>query len=243
MASRYINQRCREEPRLRERSSTRSASVTSDMRSRATSQTIEAQKIAISRLRSPSAAPSRRWSSILEHGDNISTLRSKPPLPPISHVSRSRPPVQTYPTYTEALLKHSQRLRERSMSPTRNLTVVNTESYYPYKCNSDYYRGRVKSVYEKEPGFKDFCRNIPLSESNFYDSNNLSKLKRRFNNLIQTKVGKDQMTSRYDPYTPSGRLSGIFEPASEKLSMKHKAILPSPIPLPPIYVYHRNSRR
>ena len=42
---------------------------------------------------------------------------------------------------------------------------------------------------------------------------------------------------------PFQRLSGIFEPASEKLSMKHKAILPSPIPLPPIYVYHRNSRR
>ena len=38
----------------------------------------------------------------------------------------------------------------------------------PYHCNMDYYRGKVKSVYEKEPYFKDFVRNIPLSESNVY---------------------------------------------------------------------------
>ena len=39
----------------------------------------------------------------------------------------------------------------------------------------DYYRGKVKSVYEKEPGFRDFVRNIPLSESNVYDMNNLTR--------------------------------------------------------------------
>ena len=68
----------------------------------------------------------------------------------------------------------------------------------------DYYRGKVKSVYEKEPAFKDFYRNIPLSESNFYNSHNLTRIKHRFNNLVQNKMGRDQMISRYDPYTPSG---------------------------------------
>jgi len=160
------------------------------------------------------------------------------------------------------------------MSPTRNLTVVNTESYTPYKSNQDYYKGnvksvyekepvfkdfyrniplsesnqdyykgKVKSVYEKEPVFKDFYRNIPLSESNFYDNHNLTRIKQRFNNLVQNKTGRDMMTSRYDPYTPSGRFSGIFEPKSEKLAAKHKAVPPTPSPLPFIYVYHRNSRR
>ena len=64
----------------------------------------------------------------------------------------------------------------------------------------DYYRGKVKSVYEKEPYFKDFVRNIPLSESNMYDMNNLTRLKRRFNNLVMDKWGRD---STPDPFKPS----------------------------------------
>ena len=64
----------------------------------------------------------------------------------------------------------------------------------------DYYRGKVKSVYEKEPMFKDFVRNIPLSESSLYDNTNLSRIKRRFNNLLQDKWGRDQTP---DPLQPS----------------------------------------
>ena len=59
-------------------------------------------------------------------------------------------------------------------------------------------------MYEKEPLFKDFYRNIPLSESNFYDSHNLTRIKQRFNNMVQNKTGRDMITARYDPYTPSG---------------------------------------
>ena len=65
----------------------------------------------------------------------------------------------------------------------------------------DYYRGKVKSVYEKEPVFKDFVRNIPLSESNLYDNTNLSRIKRRFNNMLQDKWGRDKTP---DPFKPSG---------------------------------------
>eukprot|EP00092_Neocalanus_flemingeri_P066177 GFUD01080595.1.p1 GENE.GFUD01080595.1~~GFUD01080595.1.p1 ORF type:complete len:205 (-),score=20.89 GFUD01080595.1:62-676(-) len=204
---------------------------------------MEAQEITISRFRSPSVAPSKRWSSILEHGNKSPLDRPPCPtrIPPAPHVSRSRVP--QYPTYTDTLIKYSQRLRERSMSPTRNLTAVSNQSYSPYKCNMDYYRGKVKSIYEKEPAFKDFYRNIPLSETNFYDSHNLTRIKHRFNNMVQGKMGRDHMSSRYDPYTPSGRVNGIFEPQSEKLAWKHKAVPQPPAPLPFIYVYHRNSRR
>jgi len=243
MSSNKINRRYGDRPETRARPSVRSSSVALDSRSRATSQTIDAQEMAISRLRSPSALPSKRWSSILEHGSESYQPRSRPPLPPTANMTRTRPPLPSYPTYTDALLKHSKKLREQSMSPTRNLTVVNTESYSPYKTNQDYYKGKVKSVYEKEPAFKDFYRNIPLSESNFYDNHNLTRIKQRFNNMVQNKTGRDMITSRYDPYTPSGRFSGIFEPKSETLAVKHKAVLPLPTPLPFIYVYHRNSRR
>ena len=82
----------------------------------------------------------------------------------------------------------------------------------------DYYRGKVKSVYEKEPAFKDFYRNIPLSETNFYDNHNLTRIKHRFNNLVQNKMGRDQMNSRYDPYTPSGVLQSEY-------SRKKKSII------------------
>ena len=72
-----------------------------------------------------------------------------------------------------------------------------------YKNNKDYYRGKVKSVYEKEPLFKDFVRNIPLSEMNFYENRNLSTLKKRFNFLVQTKHGLD-MNENYDPFSTNG---------------------------------------
>ena len=77
-----------------------------------------------------------------------------------------------------------------------------------YKKNQDYYRGKVKSVYEKEPMFKDFVRNIPLSEMNFDDSRNLTNLKQRFNTMVQIRHGTD-LNNKYDPYIPSGVFQSI----------------------------------
>eukprot|EP00092_Neocalanus_flemingeri_P007364 GFUD01007951.1.p1 GENE.GFUD01007951.1~~GFUD01007951.1.p1 ORF type:complete len:226 (+),score=41.58 GFUD01007951.1:41-718(+) len=211
----------------------RASSVAPGSRSRAPSQAQD-----IGQARRPPLPPSKRWSSALEYGTDRSVRYES--VPPTSQLQRARASTPVYPTYTEALIKSSQRLRERSMSPSRGGPVVNVEKYSPYKCNMDYYRGKVKSVYEKEPIFKDFVRNIPLSESNFDDTNNLSRIKRRFNSMVQSKVGRDQTP---DPFKPSGNTPGIFEPVSEKLAWKHKTVLPAPAPLPFIYVYHRNSRR
>ena len=70
-----------------------------------------------------------------------------------------------------------------------------------YRTNSDYYRGKVKSVYEKEPLFKDFLRNLTITESNVTENTNLSSLKQRFSNLVQSKRGPSE---KYDPFTPTG---------------------------------------
>ena len=72
-----------------------------------------------------------------------------------------------------------------------------------YKENKDYYRGKVKSVYEKEPLFKDFVRNIPLSEMNFYENKTLTTLKKRFDHLVQNKHG-DDLKIEHDPLRPLG---------------------------------------
>ena len=106
----------------------------------------------------------------------------------------------------------------------------------------DYYRGKVKSVYEKEPYFKvvthdvscninifqfssvwqDFVRNIPLSETNVYDMNNLSRLKKRFNSIVQDKWGRETTP---DPLKPS-RVSIKRHLPSKKKTCLHD-LLPS----------------
>ena len=64
----------------------------------------------------------------------------------------------------------------------------------------DYYRGKTKSIYEKEPYFPDFVNNLPLTEANLYDTENLSKIKQRFNSLVQNKLCREGTP---DPFKPS----------------------------------------
>merc|ERR1712154_40307 len=61
-------------------------------------------------------ADSRRWSSVSEYS------------------SRTRTPA--IPTYTEALIRSSQRLRERSMSPPPALPPMEKVSPYKYNMNN-----------------------------------------------------------------------------------------------------------
>jgi len=175
---------------------------------------------------------SKRWSSVNEYNFDRSSMSRE-----FSSNQRGRGRTPNLPTYTDALIKCSQRLRERSMSPAPPPLLQQKVS--PYKCNMDYYRGKVKSVYEKEPGFRDFVRNIPLSESNVYDMNNLTRLKRRFNNQVMGRWGRDATP---DPLKPSRNSCEIYEPVADKLASKHKSVPPLPNPLPYIYVYHRSTR-
>ena len=72
-----------------------------------------------------------------------------------------------------------------------------------YKTNQDYYRGKVRSVYEKEPLFKEFVRNIPLSEMNFYEARTMTSLKQRFSNMVTSRHGPDA-NNKNDPFIPPG---------------------------------------
>jgi len=172
---------------------------------------------------------------VIDYSRGESPTRTLPSLSTLEPV-----PVRTSYSgkYTEALIKSSRRLRERSLSPPPRVLPTKVS---PYKNNLDYYRGMTKSIYEKEPIFKDFVRNIPLSQSNFYDYNNVSSLKRNFQKMVIDKY-PPPTSSRPDPYSPSLNWDRLHQPKSEALSIKHQCSPPGPCRLPFIYVYHRNSR-
>ena len=97
--------------------------------------------------------------------------------------SRSRSPI---PSYSEALIKASRQLRERSIpkttaEPEINYHAISTRRRIPSGSGkpplpptttsgssasgarvvaSDFYRGKVKSIYEREPLFHDFAQVI-----------------------------------------------------------------------------------
>jgi len=132
------------------------------------------------------------------------------------------------------------------MSPTAKRVAVHIESQPTvYKCNQDYYRGKVASVYEKEPMFKEFVRNIPLTEMNFYEARNMKTLKQRFSSMMTSRHGPDVVNNKNDPFIPQGRFQCSYEPRSSQLNRKHSSQpRPPPSPsLPVLYIYHRNSRK
>ena len=79
------------------------------------------------------------------------------------------------------------------------------------QSNNEFFKGRVKSVYEKEPMFKDFLRNLSLTEQNSYEHQNLSTLKKRFHKIVQDKHGTDLSNKKYDPYMPSAVNRRLFK--------------------------------
>ena len=146
------------------------------------------------------------------------------------------------------------------------LTIVNTQfsslllhswQQHPQKSNLDYYRGRTKSVYEREPVFKDFARNIPLSQQNLWDNANLTSLKKDFQRLLATRNLSKTNPSLPDPLRPLTVASfncdlippfsltspqsqpSCYRPVSKMLGFKHQSRGSSPVVLPKIYVYHR----
>jgi len=194
------------------------------------------------RASSPSGLRGRnkRWSSALEYRKEPSCVPSlpcpglpRPPLPP-PRANRAQG------AYTDALIKSSRRLRERSMSPAAPPVLVQPPAS-PYKTNLDYYRGKTKSIYEKEPMFKDFVRNIPLSQANPYDNTNLTSLKKDFQVMLKDKYPMNP-SGPTDPYSPSAGKELFHRPMSGVLARRHAAHPPTPCILPTITVYHRNTR-
>ena len=61
---------------------------------------------------------------------------------------------------------------------------------------SDFYRGKTKSIYEREPLFKDFVQTIPQRYGgpiNIYNTGTLDTIKTDFKNMVDDKWNRSQM--------------------------------------------------
>ena len=61
---------------------------------------------------------------------------------------------------------------------------------------SDFYRGKTKSIYEREPLFKDFVQTIPQRYGgpiNIYNTGTLDTIKHDFKNMVDDKWNRSQM--------------------------------------------------
>jgi hypothetical protein len=237
---------------------TRGASVNPELWSRDTSQIRDSGSRYSSRAGSPADPVERPWSSASQYYSYTSAAnttrnitQSKPSwtdnLYPVER-SQIPPPrravVAPHRGYSEALLKSSRRLRERSFSPTREHVVI-PRSVDKYKDNSDYYRGKVKSIYEREAMFEDFARNLPLTDLNAFNTADVNRMKNKFAAMVQDRWGRKQLD---DPSVPHNTATMTHpwsnyltrpEPASVVLADKHRS--QTPAPMPRIYVYHRST--
>jgi len=239
MSSRYISHKYgeREESRMSSRRESRASSRAPSMAGSRASSVLDLSAIQPrATSQAPSGLPSgprpKRWSSAMEYSNQRHEFSTSSGLPPMPRTTRR--PLSS--SYSDALIKSSQRLRERSATPPPPPPILDIKPT-PFKTNIDYYRGKTKSIYEKEPMFRDFARNIPLSQS-IDDSTSLHSLKRDFQKLVSAK---DPELGRPDPLKPSAGQNRLYQPKSEMLSQRHKSQAPAPIILPYIYVYHRST--
>lgn len=172
----------------------------------------------------------------------------------------------TVPSYTQALCSVSKRIREQSLptpDPTprfqsranRRLAAAQrfSASDKPPIPNSDYYKSYVKSIYEKEPLFKDFYASIPTQNRNFYSRDSLNQLKTEFHGMIGDQrtgttgssipdpVLYHEMTSKLYP----SRATALKDPVPASIRLEQirssRPRLPGPDYVPKLYMYHRST--
>jgi len=173
---------------------------------------------------------------------------------------RSRSPS---PSYTDILCTASRKLRERSIPPPpplpSKIEVVRPPTPPgkpppgpPRVVASDFYKGKVKSIYEREPLFKDFCHIIPhrYGSINIYNAQTLDTLKYDFKAMVEDKMTRRSLE---DPSVESNILAKAYawrdlvvkpkEPASARIfrEQSSRPRLTSPSPTPKLYVYHRST--
>ena len=86
----------------------------------------------------------------------------------------------------------SSEAKSRSSTPSE---WSSGSSYNPsYSSNQDYYRGKVKSIYERDPLFSDFMDSLPPERTrNLYNAGNLTNLKEQFQYMVQDRWGRKQL--------------------------------------------------
>jgi len=223
--------------------SSRAGSPVGDVHERPWSSASTYNYYSSSRPTSPAPGTKREWTE-----DLIPEQRAKVPQrgDEFGHRSR-RAATPNRAIYSEALLKSSRKLRERSFSPTRH-HITNVSPTVEYKENQDYYRGKTKSIYEREPMFADFVRNLPLTDLHAASSRDLSRLKKKFQVMVEDRWGRKQCNDPSVPHDTAYSASSWSnylsrpEPASSALAEKHKYRSRLQSALPRIYVYHRSTQ-
>jgi len=180
------------------------------------------------------------------------------------------------PTYTDMLIQTSRRQRRQSIPPpppppekviyhapplasaaTGKPPTGMASSSAARVVASDFYRGKVKSIYEREPLFREFSAKAAAKSAdgkgqlNLYNSEQLSSMKSDFKAMVEDKyrrvsfndpsVGRDAGT-KLCPW--SNVLHKASVPASQALGEKHslRKRESSPFrPLPRVTLYHRST--
>jgi len=252
MSSRYMSRGYGESGSV-----SRAQSVVADGWSRASSQVPELGSGFSSRASTPVGDCSDRpWSSASTynyytstHGYNTqqqNTAANRDWTADLIPLERAGKMTAPCTVYSDALIKSSRKLRERSLSPTRNHVAI-VRPVSQYKENQDYYRGKVKSIYEREPMFAEFVRNLPLTDLHATNSSDLSRLKRKFQYMIEDRWGRKQCNDPSVPHdiaiktSPWSNYLSRSEPASVLLAEKHRYRGNMPVIMPRITVYHRST--
>ncbi len=170
---------------------------------------------------------------------------------------RSASPLRTH--YTDILCAASKRLRQRSIPPPpplpeklEPLRPPGKPPLPPRVVASDFYRGKVKSIYEREPLFNDFCRTIPqrYGNINIYNTGTLDTIKTDFKAMVEDKWSRK---TKEDPSVEANFGTKAYpwrnmmvkpnEPASARLIRVHneRARATTPVSMPKVYVYHRST--
>jgi len=167
-------------------------------------------------------------------------------------------------TTPNQLSNTSRKLRERSIPPpaplpeklefVRGPPLSGRPPPAPARVvASDFYRGKVKSIYEREPLFKDFCQTIPQrygGQVNIYNTGTLDTIKTDFKAMVEDKWNRSQLK---DPSVEMNFGAKVYAwrdmhvkekvPASARIYREQCARPRATTPTysPRVYVYHRST--
>lgn len=167
-------------------------------------------------------------------------------------------------TTPNQLSNTSRKLRERSIPPpaplpdklefVRGPPLSGRPPPAPARVvASDFYRGKVKSIYEREPLFKDFCQTIPQrygGQVNIYNTGCLDTIKTDFKAMVEDKWNRSQLQ---DPSVEMNFGAKVYAwrdmhvkekvPASARIYREQCARprATTPTSSPRVYVYHRST--